>query len=384
MAPVRISIITETFVPDVNGVANSLRQLVAALDPERFCVQLIRTRPRETWLPEVDEVWCSGLTIPMYPDLQIGLPARRRIADAWQVFEPQLVFIATEGPLGYSALALARRMDLPVISAFHTNFHRYSSYYGMGWIKTLTLGWLRRFHNHTALTLVPSGDMADDLRALQFRNVDVLPHGVDCLHFSPDKRSSALRCQWRNKGPVMLYVGRIAAEKNIPLAIRCWQHWQQSCPGLTLVMVGDGPMRVELERQYPEVIFMGVQTGAALSACFASADLFVFPSLTETFGLVTLEAMASGLPVVAFDMAAAHRYVRPGIEGELAAPDDDQGFVEAVGRLLASDLIERSRLARACAEGLSWETVANRFGDFVDSQLMNKSKEILSRTHTLV
>ena len=135
MAQIRISIVTETYVPDVNGVANSLRQLLSALNPEQFRIQIIRTCPRSGWLPESEEVWCRGLTIPMYPDLQLGLPARRRVARAWKSFQPDLVYIATEGPLGNSALRQARRQGIPVISAFHTNFHRYSSYYGLGWIR---------------------------------------------------------------------------------------------------------------------------------------------------------------------------------------------------------------------------------------------------------
>ena len=383
MSQLRISIITETYVPDVNGVANSLRQLISALDPERFHIQLIRTRPRSDWKPEIEEVWCRGVTIPMYPDLQIGLPAPNTIRGAWERFQPEFVFIATEGPLGNSALKLARQRNIPVLSAFHTNFHRYSSYYGMGWIKTLTLNWLRRFHNRTAGTLVPSEEVARFLRQSRFNNVDVLPHGVDCTLFHPRRRSPALRQQWLGDGDgkVMLYVGRIAAEKNIPLVLKTWNELKQSQPSLTLVMVGDGPLKAVVQQQYREVILAGVQTGEALARHYASADLFVFPSLTETFGLVTLEAMASGLPVVAFDMAAAHMHVTSGKDGELAAPDNEAGFIEASQRMLDSDLVKAGHRARITAEAISWECIAAEFVGHIERQLerCNEQNRLIRR-----
>ncbi|WP_430461625.1 glycosyltransferase family 4 protein [Thalassolituus sp. LLYu03] len=385
MTPIRLAIVTETYVPDVNGVANSLRQLLRALDPEQYRIQIIRTRPRAEWVPEHEEVWCHGLTIPMYPDLQLGLPARRKIRRVWDSFQPDAVYIATEGPLGVSALNEARRRGLPVISAFHTNFHRYSGYYGLGWIKTLTLSWLRRFHNRTAVTLVPSADIATDLRAEGFTPVEVLSHGVDCRLFHPRRRSGTLRQSWQVENePVLLYVGRIAAEKNIPLAIRTWQALRADRPDLKLVMVGDGPLRAELSREYPDILFAGVQTGERLAQYFASADAFVFPSLTETFGLVTLEAMASGLPVVAFDMAAAALHVCPGKNGELAQGTDDEEFIRAAARLMQLDLAQAGENARTEAEMASWDSIAARFDQLVHQQLNDSPAALTQSFQTLV
>lgn len=363
MAPVRVSVITETYVPDVNGVANSLRQLIGQLDPKEYLVQLIRTRPRSEWKPEIEEVWCKGITIPMYPDLQIGMPARNQILAAWDRFQPEIVFIATEGPLGSSGLKLARERNIPVVSAFHTNFHRYSTYYGLGWVKTLTLNLLRRFHNRTEATLVPSEEVAQSLRESNFHNVHVLPHGVDCDLFNPKRRSIQLRNSWgaSSDDKVMLYVGRIAAEKNIPLAIEAYRELKARHSGLKLVMVGDGPMREQMEKEHSDIIFAGVQTGEVLARYFASCDLFVFPSMTETFGLVTLEAMASGLPVAAYDMAAAHMHVEPGKQGELATVGDEQAFIRAVERLVSTELDGMRIDARTKAQELSWGTVSKLF-----------------------
>jgi glycosyltransferase involved in cell wall biosynthesis len=376
MAQIRISVVTETYVPDVNGVAISLQHLISSLDPERFLVQIVRTRPRSKYTPAQEEVGCRGITIPMYPDLQLGLPAPRTIRKAWHVFQPDLVYIATEGPLGNSALSLARKWDLPVLSAFHTNFHRYSSYYGLSWIRNATLAWLRRFHNRTLMTLVPTTEVQTMLKQQHFNNVELLPHGVDCQHFHPEYRNPALRSLWGVSAGerVLLYVGRIAAEKNIPLAIKAWQLARQEFPDIRLVMVGDGPMRQEMQLKHPDVIFAGVKTGRELAEYYASADLFVFPSMTETFGLVTLEAMASALPVVAYNMAAAATHVRPGIDGFLAEENDEVGFVKALCAALAMDLTLSGIDARAQAEDASWHAVAERFSGFAEMVIRGKSE----------
>lgn len=382
----RISIITETYVPDVNGVAISLRYLIDALVEQGMVVQLIRTRPRSAWTPVVEEVWCRGLTIPMYPDLQIGVPSRKTLSKAWDSFQPELVYIVTEGPLGNSALKLAERRNLPVLSAFHTNFHRYSSYYGLGWIKTLTLNWLRRFHNRTGGTLVPAVEIAELLRSEAFERVDVLPHGVDCSLFQPAQRCPELRQQWgvSEQQRVLLYVGRIAAEKNIPLAIEAYQQARNTHPDIRLVMVGDGPLRLSLEKSHPDIVFAGVQTGATLARYFASADAFVFPSLTETFGLVTLEAMASGLPVVAFDMAAAHQYVTPGQHGVLAEVDNHPAFIEAVSTLLNESVADWGQQARQKAETLSWSCVGALLMQFIEAELERHRGNSQAALRTLV
>jgi len=377
MNPVRLAIVTETYVPDVNGVANSLRQLLQAMDPEQVKIQIIRTRPRQEWVPEHDEVWCRGVTIPMYPDLQLGLPARRKVRRVWESFQPDIVYIATEGPLGMSALKEARRRNIPVLSAFHTNFHRYSSFYGLGWIKTLTLNWLRHFHNRTEMTIVPADEVAVTLRDEGFRNVQVLSHGVDCHLFHPRRRSLALRDCWQadENTRVLLYVGRIAAEKNIPLAIRSWQSLLAQGEEVRLVMVGDGPMREELQQEYPDIVFAGVQTGEMLARYFASADIFLFPSQTETFGLVTLEAMASGLTVAAFPLAAAAIHIRNQDNGVLAASLTNDDFISAVNGILNQNVAEMRTNARLQAESASWESIAEHFLSLIRSELARTTPE---------
>merc|ERR1711879_146981 len=183
---------------------------------------------------------------------------------------------------------------------------------------------------------------------------------------------------------VLLYVGRIAAEKNIPLAIQAYQRAQLQHPDIKLVMVGDGPMREDLHKEYPDIVFAGVQTGDTLARYFASADVFVFPSLTETFGLVTLEAMASGLPVVAFDMAAAHKYVSPGLEGVLATVDDELSFIQSLDALLAMDVTVLGSQARRKAETLSWDAVGTLLMTLLEDELQRHKQASSSSLRTLV
>lgn len=358
----KISVVTETYLPDVNGVANSLHKLLQALNSEQVCIQIIRTQAREDWQPMFSEINCKGLRIPMYPDLQIGLPAGRKINKSFKHFKPDIVFIATEGPLGHSALKQAEKLNIPVISAFHTNFHRYTGYYGFGWIKTLMLKWLRSFHNRTQMTLVPTAEIKAQLSLQNFNNVQVLPHAVDCEHFTPEKRSQTLREQWQvdESTKVLLYVGRVAAEKNIPLLLKTYASLQQTHK-VKLVIVGDGPLKAELEKTHPDIIFCGVKTGEELAEHFASGDYFIFPSLTETFGLVTLEALASGLPVLAYDMAAAHMHIYQEVNGMTVKPEDEEAFVEAAHELLALDITNLKTAARNQAKALGWQQIGECF-----------------------
>ncbi|ASP40741.1 hypothetical protein CHH28_19610 [Bacterioplanes sanyensis] len=382
MSALRLAVVTETYLPDVNGVAHSLHQLLSALDSDRVEVRLYRPKPRQSWVPSLPEHWCRGIRIPMYPDLQLGVPRCGWLKQCWQKWRPDVVYIATEGPLGYSALRLAKRLSLPVISAFHTNFHRYSDFYGLSWIHPLTLTWLRRFHNQTLATLVPSHDTAHSLHRAGIHGLQVLPHGVDCQRFHPAHRCGSLRQQL--DGEVMLYVGRIAAEKNIPVALNAFRALQQRRPQLRLVMVGDGPLREQLQQCNPDVLFTGVLKGEELARYYASADVFVFPSQTETFGLVTLEAMASGLPVVAYASAAAQQFVVSGESGELSADASADGFGAACERMLNQDLSKAGQAARAMAEQLSWVHIAQQFEALLEQVIQHPNGTPARSVHSMV
>lgn len=374
----RVAVVTETFPPEVNGVAMTTGRLVEGLQHLGHRVQLIRPRQHAGDAPAkldgFEEVLSRGIPIPKYNHLKLGLPARSALIKLWSLRRPDVVQVVTEGPLGWSALAAARKLRLPVVTEFHTNFHAYSSYYGVGWLKQSVAAYLRRFHNKGDRCLVPTEELAAELRIAGVRAVEVVARGVDTALFAPTRRSEALRSQWGVAPGTLLLavVGRLAPEKNLKLAISALSAVRAAGIDCRLLLVGDGPARDSLAAAYPEVIFAGMRTGEDLARHYASADLFLFPSLTETFGNVTTEALASGLPVIGFDYAAAALRVRSGSNGWLAAKGDEEGFVGAALRV-ASDRALRFEMAAAARESVldaDWERIARRLVAVMEEVLL--------------
>jgi len=328
-------------------------------------VQLIRPRQAIELTPvaarSTDDVLTRGMPIPRYPHLQLGLPSRKQLEPLWTRHRPDLVHIATEGPLGWSALRVARKLRIPVTSDFRTNFHAYSSHYGVGWLSKPIMAYLKRFHNKTQFTMVPTRSLADKLALAGFERLQVVARGVDAEQFDPQKRSETLRASWgaTPNTPVILHVGRLAKEKNLQLLIRAYAQVKLIRPEIKLVLVGDGPQRAELQAQVPDAIFTGTVTGPALATHYASADIFGFPSHSETFGNVVLEAMASGLGVVALDYACAADNIGHRINGLLAPMDKDDAFVDMLIELtLNPGLLEKLRLAaRETAQSCDWSSI---------------------------
>lgn len=329
----RIAVVTETWPPEVNGVALTLSKLIHQLSLRKHTIQLIRPRQDKLDTGSEHSGWSEillrGLPIPNYPQLKLGFPSKKSLIKAWTVKRPDLVHIATEGPLGWSALQAARVLRLPVTSDFRTNFHSYSKHYGVGWLSKPIVAYLRKFHNRTHCTMVPTRALKAQLQAAGFENLRIVARGVDTQLFHPGQRSDTLRSQWQvdENTLVLLSVGRLAAEKNLDLIVSAYQALTQNRRRVKLVFAGDGPYRDKLESDCPDAIFMGMCTHAELARVYASADLFLFPSLTETFGNVTLEAMASGTPVLAFDCAAATEVIENGKNGWLVQGEDAQRYV---------------------------------------------------------
>jgi glycosyltransferase involved in cell wall biosynthesis len=361
----RIAFVTETWPPEVNGVAVTLARVVEGLCARQHRIQLIR--PKQDPADRADdsgalhEVLMRGLPIPRYPNLKMGLPSKGAMVRLWSLQRPDLVHIATEGPLGWSALQAALRLKLPVSSDFRTNFQAYSRHYGLGWLHQPILLYLRRFHNQTQCTMVPTEGLRRELADLGFRNLTVLARGVDTTLFTPQRRDERLRKSWgaAADAPVVMNVGRLAAEKNLGVLVDAYEAMRAVEPRTKLVFVGDGPIRRELAQRCPDAHFAGTRNGEDLAAHYASADVFLFPSMTETYGNVTPEAMASGLGVVAYDYAAAARLIRHGDNGLLAPFDDRAAFVQAAVAL-ARDPAQRMRLrerARETAGQIGWEQI---------------------------
>ncbi len=364
----RVAVVTESYPPEVNGVAHSVARVVDGLRARQHVVQLVRPQqgPHDVAAEQSRhyEVLTRGVPIPMYGHLRMGLPSTRLLVQLWSRHPPDVVHIATEGPLGWSALRAAHKLQLPVCSEFRTNFHAYSQFYSAGWLRQPIMAYLRSFHNQCHSTMVPTDALRTQLALSGFRDLSVVARGVDTQLFSPHRRSAELRSQWgvQDGDLVALYVGRLAPEKNLGVLVQAFQDLRSRHPRARLVVVGDGPSRSALQAQCPRAIFAGFRTGAELAAHYASSDLFLFPSLTETFGNVTLEAMASGLAVVAFNDAAAGQLITHRTHGLLATKGDTQEFSTLTNEA-ADDLAlvqQLGQAARVKALDLGWENILHK------------------------
>lgn len=364
----KITFVTDTYSPQANGVATTLERLVKGLQERGNEVDIIR--------PAVLACEEAGLRVPSfglpgYKEVRFGFPMKLVLQSRWSRNRPDVIYVATETPLGASAISAARALGIPAASGFHTNFQQYMAHYQMPLLEKAALKYLRHLHNRSTCTFVPSRDVIADLDARGFENLELLPKGVDTRLFSPKKRNLALRQSWgvREGSMVGLYVGRIAAEKNLPVVARSFVEVKKRIPDFQGVFVGDGPLLKEMKKEHPEFIYAGVQRGDDLAEHYASADLFVFPSITETFGNVTLEGMASGLAVVAYDYAAARQHIVSGHNGFSVPFNDEEAFVAAVVDAAKSDLTDLRVEARSSARKVRWKKVVKRF----EKQLKNMS-----------
>ena len=379
-ATLHIGFVTETYAPEVNGVAMTLGRLVNGLQSSGHRVTLFRPQQLQDTAPKMNGTFTEhllpGFTIPIYKELRFGSPARKKLSKEWQIDRPDVIYIATEGPLGWSAAQLAKQVGIPTVSGFHTNFHVYGKYYGLSLLEPLALRYLGALHRKTGCTLVPTGKAAGELRAQGFGQVEVLQRGVDTTLFNPGRRNQKLRSQWglSDKDIACIHVGRIAAEKNIAEVITTY-HRIRSQHDVRLILVGDGPLREKIQRDNPEVIFCGMQHGIKLAEHYASGDVFLFPSLSETFGNVVTEAMASGLAIVAYDEAAAHEHLANGHSGMLVTEGGEPDFATTAARLCAQPekITELGKNAAEQARSLGWDRIIARFMRILEQQIEEKN-----------
>jgi len=369
----KIALVTETYPPEVNGVAMTNQRLVRGLLELGHEVLLIK--PRRADAPKIINRQLSvfevfGIPIPNYAGLKIGLPAPGQLEQRFETYRPDVVHIATEGPLGFSALRAARKLDVPATSTFHTNFQDYCADYGAAFAGRAMMRYLRWFHNKCALTTVPDQGLIERLTKDGVERLKMLGRGADTKLFSPKKRSSELRAEWGadEETPVVLYVGRAAAEKNIPLTLQAWENARTFRPNLKMVVVGDGPVRRKLEKKWPDVHFAGMRYDEDLAAHYASADIFLFASESETFGNVVVEALASGLVTLTYDYAAGRQFIRSGENGYLAPLGDKEAFYAGLGQILEHTEVWASirQSARQTAENYPWSDTIRKFSTLLE------------------
>lgn len=361
----RLLLVTDTYPPDINGVARTLHTLAEGLLARGHEVRVVTTIEGADPDPStIRRQVMKSMPLPGYSTLRIGFATTAQMAAVIAESKSEVLYVATETPLGIAAIRGAKKRGVPVVSGFHTNFHSYLEDYHLPGLEVIAQGFLRTVHNHTARTLTPSADTARMLDGWGIRNVGVMGRGVDTELFHPGRRSSQLRASWGavEGKPVAIYVGRIAAEKNLALAVQAFRTFRSVHPDAPCVFVGDGPRLKSLQEEFPEFIYTGVKTGEHLAAHYASGDVFIFPSLSETFGNVVLEAMAAGLPPVAFDYAAPRLLIQSGINGWLAPFGDATAFLDQTGlAATAWDANGMKTAARKAALDMSWNRVIEQF-----------------------
>ncbi len=360
----RLLLITDTYPPDINGVSRTLFTLAGGLAARGHEVEIVTTLAAGQGEESLKRHVMMALPLPGYPGLRMGISTTWQMQGLYERFRPDALYVATETPLGIASIRAASKMDIPVVSGFHTNFQSYLEDYHLPGLEAVAQGFLRSIHNQTARTLTPSADTAAMLEKWGIQNVGVLGRGVDTELFNPARRSAALRAEWGvdESTPVAVYVGRVAVEKNLSLLMQGFAAFREMHPKAACVVVGDGPPLKALQTEHPECLYVGSKTGTDLAECYASADVFVFPSISETFGNVVLEAMSSGLLPVAYDYAAPRQVIQSGENGWLAAFDDEAEFLGAVRQSAAtwSDSAMRTA-ARDSVGDFGWRRVIEQF-----------------------
>ncbi len=359
----RISLVTETYFPQVNGVSRTLDRLVNYCAEKGDRVQLLMPSYKDNstpFPPGVERSEWPALALPFYREVLLPLTTVTRVERVLGDFRPDLVHIATEGPLGRAALLAARRLCLPAVSSYHTNFAQYLQNYHAGFLAPLCWRYLSWFHNATLATFCPTPSTQRLLEKQGFRNVGIWSRGVDSHRFHPGKRDDELR-RSLGIGPDDLLstcVGRIAGEKNLKMLLHAWEMLPNRSNRF-LLFIGDGPLRERLEQgSDPRIIFVGYRYGEELARLYASSDLFVFPSLSETFGNVILEAMASGLPVVGFKVQGPVDIIDNGRTG-LFADDISAAALSAVMQGLFDNNERRRDLGRNARDYATTQTWQN-------------------------
>ncbi len=360
----RIALFTDTYLPTVNGVARTLGSLVAHAADRGHEIGLVTPAVSPTPAPgTVFHHQLPGVSLPMYPELQLAWPLDRVGRGQLEAFHPDLVHAATESTVGWSGRAWALQTGVPLVTSFHTDWPAYLAGYGFGGLENPVWHALQLFHGAARMTFCPSTSTRDQLLRWGFRHaVRIWSRGVDTDFFSPARRREEVR---RELAPgaekILLYVGRLAPEKRLDVLLKAFPLIRAGFgPGVFLAVVGDGPWKEELEADAPEgVVFLGYRTGIPLAEAYAAADLFAFPSDTETFGNVVAEALASGLPVVAPARGGVVDSVIPGRTGLLVPPRDPEAFAAAALALLEDEDLRAAlgRGARALALERRWEAV---------------------------
>ncbi|MBE9031458.1 glycosyltransferase family 1 protein [filamentous cyanobacterium LEGE 11480] len=362
----RIALFTETFLPKVDGIVTRLKHTVEHLQRQGHQVQVFCPDYGLTEYQDASIYGISAFPLPLYPELKMALP-RPSIGVELRRFKPDIVHVVNPAVVGLSGVYYAKRYGVPLMASYHTHLPEYLKHYGLGALEPLMWNLIKNVHNRAKLNLCTSSVMVQALESHGIERVDLWQRGVDTETFRPDLASREMRdrlSQGQPDAPLLLYVGRLSAEKEIERI----KPVLASIPDARLALVGNGPNREALEAHFADTKthFVGYLHGEELGAAYASADAFVFPSRTETLGLVLLEAMAAGCPVVAANSGGIPDIVTDGINGFMFDPADETGAIVATRKLLANpasrEMLRRS--ARGEAERWGWSAATQQLVGF--------------------
>ncbi|MFL0769314.1 MAG: glycosyltransferase family 4 protein [Prochlorococcus sp.] len=363
----KIAFFTETFLPKVDGIVTRLTKTVEHLVKAGDEVIVFCPEGAPSNYMGAKVIGVPAMPLPLYPELKLALP-RPSVSEALDAFKPDLVHVVNPAVLGLGGIWLAKTSGIPLVASYHTHLPKYLEHYGMGMLEPLLWELLKAAHNQAVLNLCTSTAMVAELSEKGIQNTDLWQRGVDTDLFRPELRSQEMRRRllgnFDDQGSLLLYVGRLSAEKQIERI----KPVLQALPQTRLALVGDGPHRQQLEKCFENTAttFVGYLAGEELASAYASGDAFVFPSSTETLGLVLLEAMAAGCPVVGANRGGIPDIISDGENGCLYEPDGEDGgaqsLIDATQRLLGND-VERQGLRKASrqeAERWGWASATEQ------------------------
>ena len=356
----RIAYFSEYLAPGQDGVSRVVSRAAAYQRAQGHTICWITAVP-DPDLPEM-QLRTRSLPVPGYAPYRMSSGWTRTLRAQLTAFRPDVLHVHAPFWLGWAAARLARQLGVPCVATYHTDFVGYTGYHGAHLLVPLLRALNRLVYNKCALTLVPSRTMQASIERDGIRRTRLLPHGVDTAAFHPRFRSAAWRQCFGGAACILLCVGRLVWEKDLALLAQVLPDLLARRPDVAFVFVGEGPARAALQQQLPQAHFLGYQTGEALATAYASSDALVFPSATETFGNVTLEAMASGIACLVADAGGSADLVEHRVTGLKFVPHRAESLASYLHELVTNQA-QRQRLAaqgRAFALTQDWETILDR------------------------
>ncbi|WP_223589813.1 glycosyltransferase family 4 protein [Neobacillus bataviensis] len=358
----RIAIFTDTFHPDINGVARTLKHFTNYLDEQNIPYKVFAPDSRSNEYISAHIRRFKSFSFFLYPECRLAFPNLFRTKSELENFSPDIIHVATPFNIGLCGVYLAKKLNIPLVGSYHTDFDYYLQFYDLQFLSKIVWKYMKWFHKPFQKLFVPSSETLTQLKRQGFANLEIWPGGVDCQLFHPYYEKQTIREELGiTKKYLLTYVGRLAPEKDVKTLLAVAKALPtEMLEQIQWYVVGDGPLREELQQDAPSnMTFTGYLTGERLAEIYSASDVFVFPSPTETFGNVVIEALASGTPVITANSGGVKNIIKSGVTGYLCETGNEAEFVNAILKLLENDNL-RSQFGiegRNYALTQSWEKI---------------------------